>query len=67
MPLGEFIKKQYVEDQIWYNKKQNFSSNHPGSTYKYSNMGANIAAYIIEQATGENYAEFIILTELNEI
>ncbi|MFK5983684.1 MAG: serine hydrolase domain-containing protein [Flavobacteriaceae bacterium] len=59
IPLGEFIKKQYVEDQIWYNKKQNFSSNHPGSTYKYSNMGANIAAYIIEQATGENYAEFV--------
>jgi CubicO group peptidase (beta-lactamase class C family) len=59
MPLGEFIKKQYVEDQIWYNKEQNFSSNRPGSTYKYSNMGANIAAYIIEQTTGENYAEFV--------
>jgi len=59
MPLGEFIKKQYVEDQIWYNKEQHFSINHPGSIYKYSNMGANIAAYIIEQATGENYAEFV--------
>ncbi len=59
MPLGEFIKKQYVKDQIWYNKEQNFSSNPPGSTYKYSNMGANIAAYIIEQTTGENYAEFV--------
>ena len=59
MPLGEFIKKQYVEDQIWYNKEQHFSRNHPGSIYKYSNMGANIAAYIIEQATGENYAEFV--------
>ncbi len=59
MPLGEFIKRQYVEDQIWYNKRKNFSSNHPGRTYKYSNMGANIAAYIIEQTTGENYAEFV--------
>lgn len=59
MPLGDFIKKQYVEDQIWYNREQNFSRNHPGSTYKYSNMGANIAAYIIEQTTGENYAEFV--------
>ncbi|MGS2762755.1 serine hydrolase domain-containing protein [Sinomicrobium sp. M5D2P9] len=59
MTLGEFIKKQYVKDQIWYNKDQNFSKNKPGSTYKYSNMGANIAAYIMEQTTGENYAEFI--------
>ena len=59
MPLAEFIKKQYVKDHIWYNKEQNFSGNHPGSTYKYSNMGANIAAYIIERTTGENYAEFI--------
>lgn len=59
MPIAEFIKKQYVEGQIWYNAAQNFSTNRPGSTYKYSNMGANIAAYIIEKATGENYAEFI--------
>jgi CubicO group peptidase (beta-lactamase class C family) len=59
MPLGEFIKKQYVKDQAWYNTAQNFSNNRPGSTYKYSNMGANIAAYIIEQATGENYAQFV--------
>lgn len=59
MPLGEFIKKQYVKDQIWYNKEQNFSNNHPGTIYKYSNMGANIVAYIIEQTTGENYAEFV--------
>ena len=59
MPLGKFIKKQYVKDQAWYNTAQNFSNNRPGSTYKYSNMGANIAAYIIEQATGENYANFV--------
>ncbi len=59
MPLGDFIKKQYVKNQVWYNKEQNFSNNHPGSTYKYSNMGANIAAYILEQTTGENYTEFI--------
>ena len=59
MTLDEFIKKQYVKDQIWYDKNQNFSINLPGTIYKYSNMGANIAALIIEQATGENYAEFV--------
>lgn len=59
MSLGEFIKKQYVKDQIWYNKELNFSNNRPGRSYKYSNMGSNIVAYIIEQATGKNYAEFV--------
>lgn len=59
MSLGEFIKKQYVKNQVWYDQEQNFSNNHPGDIYKYSNMGANIAAYIIEKTTGENYAEFI--------
>ena len=59
IPIAEFIKKQYVEGEIWYDKAQNFSTNRPGSKYKYSNMGANITAYIIERATGENYADFI--------
>lgn len=59
MPIGEFIKKQYVVGQVWYHKTQNFSIHRPGTTYKYSNMGANIAAYIIERATGENYAAFV--------
>jgi len=58
MPLSDFIKNQYCQNGIWYSK-ENFSTNLPGSTYKYSNMGANIAAYIIEEASGENYIEFV--------
>lgn len=58
MPLSDFIENQYSENGIWYSK-ENFSNNLPGSTYKYSNMGANIAAYIIEEASGENYIEFV--------
>jgi CubicO group peptidase (beta-lactamase class C family) len=66
MPISDFIKNQYSQNGIWY-KKGNFSTNLPGSTYKYSNMGANIAAYIIEESSGENYIEFVkkhILTPL---
>lgn len=58
MPLSDFIKNQYNESGIWYSK-ENFSTSLPGSTYKYSNMGANIAANIIELASGENYIEFV--------
>jgi CubicO group peptidase (beta-lactamase class C family) len=58
MPLSDFIENQYSQNGIWYSK-ENFSTNLPGSTYKYSNMGANIAAYIIDLASGENYIEFV--------
>ncbi|MCQ0112538.1 serine hydrolase domain-containing protein [Zhouia amylolytica] len=67
MTFSEFIKKQYVRGQIWYDEKQNFSTNKPGSTYKYSNMGANIAAYIIEQVSGESYTSFIKKHILNPL
>jgi len=58
MPISNFIENQYSENGIWYSK-ENFSNSLPGSSYKYSNMGANIAAYIIDLATGENYIEFV--------
>jgi CubicO group peptidase (beta-lactamase class C family) len=58
MSISNFIEKQYSENGIWYSE-ENFSTSPPGSTYKYSNMGANIAAYIIELASGENYIEFV--------
>lgn len=58
MPLSDFIENQYNQNGIWYSK-ENFSTNLPGSTYKYSNMGANIAAYIIDLVSGESYIEFV--------
>ncbi|MBF8151588.1 serine hydrolase [Winogradskyella sp. F6397] len=58
MPISTFIENQYSENGIWYNK-ENFSTYLPGSTYKYSNMGANIAALVIEEASGENYIQFV--------
>lgn len=58
MPISDFIENQYSENGIWYSK-ENFSTNLPGSTYKYSNMGANIAAYIIDLVSGESYIEFV--------
>jgi CubicO group peptidase (beta-lactamase class C family) len=58
MPLSDFIENQYSQNGIWYSK-ENFSTNLPGRTYKYSNMGANIAAYIIDLVSGESYIEFV--------
>jgi len=41
----------------WYNNK-NFSEEKPGTAYEYSNIGAALAAYIIEFKSGMSYSEF---------
>lgn len=58
MSASNFIKNQYCTDGKWYSSNS-FSNTVPGSTYKYSNMGANIAAYIIAKASGMEYTEFL--------
>ena len=66
MPISDFIENQYSENGIWYSK-ENFSNSLPGSSYKYSNMGANIAAYIIDLVSGESYIEFVQKHILNPL
>lgn len=58
MSLEDFIRKQYLKGDEYY-RADNFLNNRPGTKYKYSNMGANIAALIIEKATGVPYKEFV--------
>jgi CubicO group peptidase (beta-lactamase class C family) len=58
MPMIDFIKNIYNPQGIWY-KKKHFLKNPTGTKYKYTNNNATIAAYIIEQATGEKYNDFV--------
>lgn len=53
----EFIKERFHPTGKYY-KKKNFVKATPGSEYYYSNEGAALAAYIIEQATGTNFIKF---------
>jgi CubicO group peptidase (beta-lactamase class C family) len=66
MPAASFIKNQYSIAGTWY-APENFSSNSPGTSYKYSNMGANIAAYIIELVSGVSYTDFLQKHILNPL
>ena len=50
--LGEFLKN-YFSPQGKYYSKDNFLNARPGSRNNYSNIGAGLAGYIIEVATGE--------------
>tara|TARA_R110000765_G_scaffold17732_1_gene48094 strand:+ start:1236 stop:2441 length:1206 start_codon:yes stop_codon:yes gene_type:complete len=55
--LGDYLKAILSEDGQWY-KKKTFSKYSPGGMFNYSNIGAGLAAYVLEQATGESFPEF---------
>lgn len=57
MPLGAFLKDYLNKDGKWY-KKKNFAREAPGSQYEYSNIGAALAAYVIECVVGMPYYEY---------
>jgi CubicO group peptidase (beta-lactamase class C family) len=55
--LGSFLKSYLVVDGLNY-RKENFQNSKPGYNYEYSNMGAALAGYIIELATGEQLSHY---------
>ena len=55
--MESYLKKLYTIDGEFFSVN-NFINGKPGSSYHYSNAGAALAAYIIEQATGMSYADY---------
>lgn len=57
MDMDLFLKNFLSPEGEWY-QQTNFLENKPGERYEYTNVGATLAAYIIEIATGTSYADF---------
>ncbi|TSE10545.1 serine hydrolase domain-containing protein [Aquimarina algiphila] len=57
MTQEAFLRKILSKKGDWY-KKNNFLKNKPGEKFKYSNVAAGLAAFIIEKATNEPFNEF---------
>jgi CubicO group peptidase (beta-lactamase class C family) len=55
--MKDFLRNVLTKDGKWY-KKEDFLKQQPGEIFEYTNVGAALAAYIIEQATGENFNTF---------
>lgn len=55
--MGELFENYLVKGSKSY-KKKNFSKHRPGEHYEYSNIAAALGAYIVEQATGEDFKSF---------
>jgi len=67
IPMGDFLQKYLSKKGSWY-LEEGFLNKKPGELYEYSNVGATLAAYIIELATNEPYDIFTkkhILSPLN--
>jgi CubicO group peptidase (beta-lactamase class C family) len=57
MPLGVFLRR-YLEPGGAYYRSNNFFSFAPGADYRYSNIGASLAAYVLEVAVGKPFDEW---------
>lgn len=67
VPLSKFLGHYLSEKGEWYNKNA-FNNHKPGTSFEYTNIGASLAAYIIEIVSHQSYAEFTtehILKPLN--
>lgn len=57
MPLKKYLQQYLVRGGEFYSKK-NFSNHKAGSYHRYSNIGAALAAHVLEKATGSSFSEF---------
>ena len=57
MSMKEFTERIASSDGMWF-KKKNYWKELPGAKYSYSNVGAGIAALVLEQATGMSFPTF---------
>ncbi|MBX0334848.1 beta-lactamase family protein [Pontibacter sp. HSC-14F20] len=55
--LEDFLKNLLDAGGEWYTEEV-FSTKKPGSTFEYSNVGASLAALVLEKAVGTTYDEF---------
>lgn len=65
--IEEFLKNILEPGAKW-NTKDTYAEYEPGARYEYSNIGTTLAAFVLEQATGERFDDFTekyILEPLN--
>ena len=56
---SDFLENILTKEGSWFSK-ENFSNDAPGQKYQYTNIGATLAAHVIEQVTGIQYEKYIV-------
>ncbi|HAA23302.1 MAG TPA: serine hydrolase [Cytophagales bacterium] len=57
MTMGEYLKSYLVPGGRMYTR-MNYHKSEAGTRYKYSNIAATLAAYVVEQTTGQDFAAY---------
>lgn len=57
VPMEEFLRRYLAKDGAWYSDSA-FAATVPGSRFAYSNIGATLAALVVEKATGQPFDAF---------
>lgn len=57
LPLGTYLQNVLSKKGKWYRKK-NFTKKEPGTHYHYSNIGAALAAYIVEIVSNTPFDQY---------
>lgn len=52
--LATFMQNYFSKEGKWYSKR-NFTKYRPNKQYEYSNLGATLAAYVVECAVGKSF------------
>lgn len=55
--MSEFLEKVLPENGEWY-LREGYLNKKPGELFEYSNVGATLAAVVLENATGESFKNF---------
>lgn len=58
MSLYTYLKETFEPKGDYYTKKV-FKKSKPGEVYEYTNLGANLCAYLIEVVTGVSYRNYV--------
>ena len=57
--LGDWLADYLVPGGAYYVGASNFYTSVPGVRYRYSNIGADLAAYIVEVISGEPFGDYV--------
>lgn len=56
--LDTFLRNYFVPNGTYYDAANNFYTYHTGSTFDYSNIGATMAAYLVQRITGDDFGHY---------
>lgn len=66
IPMEDLLKRVLVKGDVWYDKAV-YNSERPGDKYEYTNIGATLAALVVEKVTGMKYSDFTTQHILNPL